>query len=85
MTTGAVLQSGAAKRPAVVAVVVSWNSGPWLPACLEALAVQSGPDLRIVVWDNGSEPATLAVIDAARVSSDENRVVEVITPGQRPA
>ncbi len=64
MTTGAVLQSGAAKRPAVVAVVVSWNSGPWLPACLEALAVQSGPDLRIVVWDNGSEPATLAVIDA---------------------
>ena len=28
---------------------------------------------------------TLAVIDAARVSSDENRVVEVITPGQRPA
>ena len=40
--------------PSVTAIVVSYNSADDLPECLESLAAQSWPDLRIVLVDNAS-------------------------------
>ncbi len=51
------------RPPGVLAVVVCWNSGDWLPACLEALKRQTFSALRVVVWDNASDPQTLSVLD----------------------
>lgn len=45
----------AATVPAVVAVVVTHNPGPWLEECLSALAEQDYPNLSILILDAGSE------------------------------
>ncbi len=47
----------------VLVVIVSWNSGPWLSDCLQALAAQSCRPRHTLIWDNGSDAATLAVLD----------------------
>jgi len=41
--------------PAVVAVVVTHDSGPWLEECLGALAAQDYPNLSILILDAGSQ------------------------------
>jgi GT2 family glycosyltransferase len=49
----------------VAAVIVSWNSGTDLPACLLALDAQDHDDLEVVVVDNASrDPDTLDVLAA---------------------
>ncbi|MBW3548117.1 MAG: glycosyltransferase family 2 protein [Actinobacteria bacterium] len=47
--------------PAVDAVIVTWNSGPDLPACLAALP----PTVRPIVVDNGSDDDVVAIAEAA--------------------
>lgn len=53
----------------VAAVVVSWNSGAWLPGCLAALAAQTRPPAETVVVDNASsdDSAEVARAHGARV------------------
>lgn len=46
-------------------VVVSWNGGAQLPACLDALERQTLP-VRVVVVDNASRDATRDVVERAR-------------------
>jgi GT2 family glycosyltransferase len=48
---------------ATVAVVIpNWNGAALLPACLAALAAQTYRDYELVVVDNGSSDASLAVL-----------------------
>src|SRR5215468_104970 len=60
----AVATDGAATRapsgegeaaPAVVAVLVTSDPGPWLEAALESLAAQEYPALSVLVLDNASQ------------------------------
>lgn len=54
----------AATVPAVVAVVVTYNPGPWLNECLEALAAQDYPNLSVLILDAGSsEDPTRRIAD----------------------
>ena len=46
--------------PAVVVVIVNWNSGAYLQGCLRALAAQSEPDFRAVVVDNARDAGSEA-------------------------
>jgi GT2 family glycosyltransferase len=50
--------------PAVVVVIVNWNSGAYLQGCLRALAAQSEPDFRAVVVDNASDDGSEACVAA---------------------
>jgi GT2 family glycosyltransferase len=45
----------------VAAVVVSWNSAPWLPGCLAALRAQTLPPAEVVLVDNGSRDGSAEV------------------------
>jgi GT2 family glycosyltransferase len=48
----------------VIAVVIpNWNGAARLPACIRSLAAQRRPPEQIVVVDNGSTDASLAVLD----------------------
>lgn len=49
----------------VAAIVVTWNSAEHLPACLAALQGQDHPDLTILVVDNASVDASVALVRAA--------------------
>lgn len=49
----------------VVVVIVNWNSGAHLQACLRALAGQSEPGFRAVVVDNASSDGSQAFVAAA--------------------
>lgn len=40
--------------PLVTVIIVTWNSEKHLPACLDALSVQTNKDFEIVMIDNGS-------------------------------
>lgn len=40
--------------PLVSAIIVTWNSERYLPACLDALSAQINKDFEIVIIDNGS-------------------------------
>jgi len=46
--------------PSAAAVVVNWNSGPDLGACLDALAAQTEPFAEVVVVDNASRDGSAA-------------------------
>ncbi len=48
-------RAAAAALPAVVAVVVTHNPGPWFEEALEALASQEYPNLSILVIDNAGD------------------------------
>lgn len=56
------------RLPAVAAIIVSWNSGAWLQACLDALLAQTYPHISIVIWDNASDAPTSATLD--RIESE---------------
>ncbi len=40
-------------------IIPVWNSGKWLPGCLEALAGQTFRDFRVVAVDNGSTDGSI--------------------------
>ncbi len=42
------------RRASVSVVIVNWNGARLLPACLDALLVQTRPADEIVLVDNGS-------------------------------
>ena len=50
--------------PRVTAVVVNWNGGDMLAACLESLFAQTWADLEILVVDNGSKDDSIAKVQA---------------------
>src|SRR5688572_30323673 len=52
--------------PSVSVIVTTYESPDALGAVLRALADQSDPDFDIVVADDGSGPATTAVVDQSR-------------------
>jgi N-acetylglucosaminyl-diphospho-decaprenol L-rhamnosyltransferase len=51
--------------PRVDAILVSWNSGALLPRCLEALRVQTLPEVAPLLVDNGSADDSVARFRAA--------------------
>ena len=58
------LPAEAATAPAVVAVVVTHEPGPWLEECLEALGAQDYPNLSVLILDAGStEDPTRRIAD----------------------
>jgi GT2 family glycosyltransferase len=48
--------------PRVAVVIPNWNGAVLLPACLAALRAQTYPHREVVVVDNGSRDASLAVL-----------------------
>jgi O-antigen biosynthesis protein len=46
------------KLPAVTVIILNWNGGAYLPACLAALLGLDYPDYRVVVVDNGSSDSS---------------------------
>lgn len=44
-------------------VIVTWNSGAYLPRCLEAVKRQSIPDFEVVVIDNGSKDGSISNLE----------------------
>lgn len=46
----------------VDAVVLAWNSARFLPGCLDSLAAQSHPGLRVMVADNGSSDGSADLV-----------------------
>jgi GT2 family glycosyltransferase len=62
----------------VTAIVIAWNPGPRIDACLEALRVQDHGDLEVIVVDNASEDGTADLVArrhpwATLVANDTNR------------
>lgn len=51
--------------PAVVAVVVTSDAGPWFPEVLDSLAAQDYPNLSVLVIDAGSESDPTPVVAAS--------------------
>jgi hypothetical protein len=49
---------------AVTVVVPTWNSGPWLPDCLEALARQTLQPREILVVDSASTDGSVAALSS---------------------
>lgn len=45
-------------------LMVTWNSADVLPACLEALLASDPPPAELVVLDNASEDASVAIVEA---------------------
>jgi GT2 family glycosyltransferase len=50
--------------PLVAVIVVNWNSGEHLLACLRALAAQTEPRFRALVVDNASQDGSQAMVQA---------------------
>jgi GT2 family glycosyltransferase len=51
-------------EPRVAVVVVTYNPGPHLARCLEAVGALTLPPHRVIVVDNGSEDGSLAALEA---------------------
>ena len=62
----------------VVALVVSWNAAPQLPACLASLDAQDHEDLEVVVVDNASHDGSGAVLAAAERDPDRRHSLRVV-------
>lgn len=60
--------------PAVVAVVVTHDSGPWLEDCLAALRTQDYPNLSVLVVDSGSADDITARVAAVLPSAYVRRL-----------
>jgi GT2 family glycosyltransferase len=50
------------RRPRASVIIPSWNGARFLPACLDALRVQTLPDIEVLLVDNGSTDDTAAVV-----------------------
>lgn len=51
-------------QPRVAVIVVNWNGGAHLEACLRALAAQTEADFRALVVDNASQDGSQALVQA---------------------
>lgn len=58
--------------------IVTWNSAPFLPCCLDAVRAQTHPQIELLVADNASADGTRAILDQ-RTAPDERRLF----PGNR--
>lgn len=61
-------------RPAVGVVVLAWQAEPYLAECVGSVLASTGVDVRVVLVDNGCEPA-----DLAAVPRDDR--IELLSPG----
>jgi GT2 family glycosyltransferase/Tfp pilus assembly protein PilF len=61
-----------APQPRVSVIIVTYNSATTLRACLDSVLASTYPDLEVIVVDNASQDATLALLDAY---ADRVRVV----------
>ena len=52
--------------PRVLVSIVTYNSGPYLKACIESLRAQTYRDFSISLWDNASTDDTPAIIEDYR-------------------
>ncbi len=53
-------------HPRVLVSIVTYNSDPYLKACIESLRAQTCGDYSIVLWDNASTDNTRAIIEHYR-------------------
>ena len=53
---------GDAVTPRLSVIIPNWNGAPHLPGCLESLRAQTWRDFEIIVVDNASTDASLAVL-----------------------
>ena len=60
---------------AVSVIVLTWNDGPLLTTCLDALLRSEGVDLEVVVVDNGSQPPASVPARVQLLRNEENRGV----------
>ena len=58
------LESPACESPALVAVVVTWNSATEIGDCLRALAASTPPPVHVIVVDNASADGTVTAVSA---------------------
>lgn len=65
----------AAEPVRVSVVILTWNDGPLLHACLAALLCSEGVDLDIVVVDNGSQPPATVPTGVRLLRNEHNRGV----------
>jgi GT2 family glycosyltransferase len=49
----------------VLVSIVTYNSAPFLPACLESVKSQSHPNLSVRIWDNDSKDGTREIIEGS--------------------
>ncbi len=68
-------------QPAVLAILVAYNSAPVLPACLASLQAQQGVVLHVVVVDNASPDDSAALAAAAGVQVVRSGVNEGFAKG----
>jgi GT2 family glycosyltransferase len=52
------------KNPRVSIVIACWNSGVYLPRCLDSLVAQTFRDFEVIVVDNGSTDGSLNSLEA---------------------
>jgi GT2 family glycosyltransferase len=50
--------------PTATLIVLNWNAGDYLPACLSSLLRLDYPDFNVVVVDNGSTDGSVALVEA---------------------
>ena len=48
--------------PRVLVSIVTYNSAPYLEACVQSLKAQTFPDFAVSVWDNASDDKSLELI-----------------------
>jgi GT2 family glycosyltransferase len=48
--------------PRVLVSIVTYNSGPYLDACVQSLKAQTFPDFVVSVWDNASDDESMELI-----------------------
>ena len=62
-------------RPLVSAIVVTWNSAPFLRRCLDAIRAQSYGDIELIHVDNASSDDSVRLVDGAarQIVNAENR------------
>lgn len=49
----------------VAVVIPNWNGAAWLPETLTALRAQSYPNFEVIVVDNGSEDASVEIVESS--------------------
>lgn len=66
----------------VLVLLCSYNGADWLAAQLDSIAAQEGCDWALWISDDGSNDATLAVIDAFKARHPERDIRLLTGPGQ---
>ena len=50
-------------KPEISVVIPSWNTRPYLDACLRTLYAAPKPSIEVIVVENGSEDGSLALVE----------------------